>query len=505
MFKSTREGQMKKNVKRAAAFLSAIVGVSAMAQAQPVPASGFFDWSTQSNPTPNAAYTASPFLFNNAASASQVAGVLAAAPAGRPLAVKIVEPLSDPAALAIFNNFAVKYVFCDFEDAGNVGKTRSVADQMLASTKSKSAFVGNFNFYPRSSTDGTRPPVVNSGDPNFYQNRPFSPTQYNDSRGQSATQSGKHMANPQLYPASPDYRTPGTPDLVIGGTGTPNIRSALFTLPIVRATVTENGLRGEGHRAKGDVFIPWVSRFNNFGNDAMDNDPAPGWQFHADAAHGTANQLPGRGDFQAQILHYRLRGADSVNMFEESAGSVVGDSLPQNRADVANGWKLSSVVNSIFTRPHQLANLTTRVGIGKGSTGGVNPQDGNKGITEAGALWSGVYDTGGSNRRLAIVLSNLSGSSKTIDLPNMIGGFHTLSGVPNADDDYVVSAGQHRLLTFTLSGGQWRLNSNTAVFGGSDAFGSLTNRNGTGVPEPTTFGLLGIGAIGLLARRRRTA
>jgi len=507
MFKSTREGQMKKNVKRAAAFLSAIVGVATMAQAQSTPASGFFDWSTQSNPTPNAAFTASPFLFNNAASASQVASVLAGTPAGRPLAVKIVEPLSDPAALAIFNNFAVKYVFCDFEDAGNVGKTRSIADQLLASTKSKSAFVGNFNFYPRSSSDTPRPPVVNSGDPKFYQNRPFSPTQYDDSRGQSPTLSGKHMANPQLYPGSPDYRTAGTPDLAIGGSGTPNIRSALFTLPIVRATVTENGLRGEGDRAKGDVFIPWVSRFNNYGNNSLDNSPAPGYQFIADSAHGTANQLPSRGDFQAQIIHYRLRGADSVNLFEESAGSVVGDSLQQNRADVVSGWGKSSVINSIFTRPHQLANLSTRIGIGGGSTGGKFAEDGNKGVTEAGALWSGVYDTqsGPNGRRLAIVLSNLSGSQKLVDLPNMIGGFHSLSGVPNHDDDYVLSAGQHRLLTFTLSGNMWHLNSNTVVFGGSDGFGSLTNRNGTGVPEPTTLGLLGIGAVGLLARRRRTA
>jgi len=506
MFKSTREGQMMKNVKRAAAFFSAIVGVSAMAQAQATPASGFFDWSTQSNPTPNAAFTASPFLFNTPGSAAQVAAVLASAPAGRPLAVKVVEPLSDPAALAIFDNFPVKYVFCDFEDASNVGRTRAIADQVLSSAKSKTAFVGNFNFYPRSSSDTTRPPVVNSGDPNFYKVRPFSPTQYDDSRGHTATATGKHMANPQLYPGSPDYRTPGTSDLAIPG-GTPNIRSALFTLPVVRATVTENGLRGDGGRAKGDVFIPWVSRFNNYGNNSLDNDPAPGYQFHADSAHGTANQLPSRGDFEAQILHYRLRGADSVNLFEESAGSVVGDSLPQSRHDVTSGWGKSSVVNSIFTRPHQLANLSTRIGVGGHSTGGKLPQDGNSDVTQAGAIWSGVYDTQSSpgGRRLAIIISNLSAASKTIDLPNMIGGFHTISGNPTHDDDYVLSAGQHRLLTFTLSGNQWRLNSNSVVFGGSDSFGSLTNRNGTGVPEPTTFGLLGIGAIGLLARRRRTA
>jgi len=500
-----REGQSMKNVKRAAAFFSAIVGISTMANGQTAPSSGFFDWSTQTNPT-TANFTAAPFLSNNSASASQVAAELnKSAAAGKPLAVKVIEPLTDPAAIAIFNNFAVKYVICDFEDASAVGRTRAIADQVLNSAKSKGAFVGNFNFYPRSSTDGTRPPTVNSGDNKFYQNRPFS-DQYTDSRGKTATSQGKLFAAPQLYPGSPDYRTGGTSDLTIPS-GTPNIRSALFTLPIVRATVTENGLVGDGGKSKGDQFIPWVSRFNNYGNNSLDNDPAPGYQFHADSAHGTANQLLGRGDFQAQILHYRLRGADSVNLFAASAGSVVGDSLAQNRSDVANGWKTSSVINSIFTRSHALANLSTNIGDKGGTSGGTNPGDGNAGITQAGAVWSGVYDKGSvsGGRRLAILMSNLGTSQKTIDLPNLIGGFHTISGTPGADDDYVLAAGQHRLLTFTLNNNMWRLNSNSVVFSGSDSFGSLTDRNGTGVPEPTTIGLLGIGAVGLLTRRRRTA
>jgi len=149
MFTSFREGQMKMSVKRTAAFLAAVLGVSAMANAQPKPASGFFDWSTQSNPTPNASYTAAPFLFNNPTSANQVAIELnKSAAAGKPLAIKIVEPLNDPAALAIFNNFAVKYIFCDFELATAVGNTRAIADAALNSAKSKGAFVGNFNFYP---------------------------------------------------------------------------------------------------------------------------------------------------------------------------------------------------------------------------------------------------------------------------------------------------------------------------------------------------------------------
>jgi hypothetical protein len=500
MQSSNREGQMMKNVKRAAAFFSAVVGISTMANAQATPSSGFFDWSTTANPT-TASFTAAPVLSNNSTSAAQVAAQLnLSASAGKPLAVRVLEPLTDPAAVAIFNNFAVKYVICDFEATSAVGQTRAIADQVLNSTKSKGAFVGNFNFYPRSTTDGSRPPTVNSADPKFYQNRPFS-EQYSDSRGKTATTTGKLFAAPQLYPGSPDYRTPGTPDMTVPG-GTPNIRSALFTLPIVRATVTENGLIGDGGKAKGDQFIPWVSRFNNYGNASLDNDPAPGYQFHADAAHGTANQLLSRGDFQAQILHYRLRGADSVNLFAESAGSVVGDSLAQNRSDVANGWKASSVINSIFSRPHALASLSTKIGDAGGSSGGNSATDGNAGITQAGAVWSGVYDTGSvsGGRRLSILLSNLGTSQKTIDLPNLIGGFHTVSGTPGADDDYVLAAGQHRLLTFTLSSNSWHLNSNTVVFGGS-----LADRNGTGVPEPTTIGLLGIGAVGLLARRRRTA
>jgi len=308
--------QMKKNfqntsLKRAVAFFSAVVGVSALANAQAVPGSGFFDWNTNTNPTPNANFTAAPFLSNS--NAAQVAQVLANSPSNRPLAVKVVEPLSSSASLNIFNQFNIKYVFCDFEDTTAVGNTRAIADAVLNSTKSKGAYVGNFNFYPQSSNDTTRPGTVNSTDPNFYQNRPFT-GQYGDTRGKNAQGSGQLMANEALYPGSPDYKTPGV-DI-----STPNIRSGLFTLPIVRATFVENGMRTNGVRNNGDQHIPWVSRFNNYGNVALDNDPStPGSQFIADAAHGTANQLPSRGDFEAQILHYRLRGADSVNMFEASA------------------------------------------------------------------------------------------------------------------------------------------------------------------------------------------
>ena len=71
-------------------------------------------------------------------------------------------------------------------------------------------------------------------------------------------------------------------------------------------------------------------------------------------------------------------------------------------------------------------------------------------------------------------------------------------GDNGTSDDFVINAGSHRLLAFTLSGGQWQLNSSSVSF-------TDDNRNGVGIPEPTTLGLLGVGAAGLLIRRRRHA
>ena len=492
MSKSKGEGQMEVKMKRTAAFLSAVVGVSAAANAQSTPSAGFFDWDTTSNPT-TTNYTASPFLNNS--NAASVGAVLAASQAaGKPLAVKIVEPLTSAASKAIFNTYKVDYVFCDFEAADSVGLTRAVADTVLSSTKSSGAFVGNFNFYPNSGTDSTRPGAVSAGAPSF-QNRPYT-GQFADSRGKNATKTGVLMSNEALYPGSPDYKTAGTSEL----TNTPNVRSALFTLPIIRLTGAETGLKST------DKHIPWVTRFNNYGNSALDNSNSgvSQYEYLQNAANPANGQLPSRGDFSAQILHYRLRGADSVNLFEASISSVVGYTRAQARADVSSGWGNDSTINNIFSRnKFALANLTTVIG----DTGNNSGDTATKNVTQAGAIWSGVYDTSAvaqGTRRLAILISNLGTASKTIDLPNLIGGFHTYSGAV-ADDDYVVAAGTHRLLTFTLAKNSttnnqlaWLLSSNSAVF-------TDNNRNGIGIPEPTTAGLFGLGALGLLARRRRQA
>src|SRR5678809_1118922 len=49
----------------------------------------------------------------------------------------------------------------------------------------------------------------------------------------------------------------------------------------------------------------------------------------------TANQMMGRGDFSAQILHYRTRGAYSVALFEPG---VQGYTKTQEQQDVRDGW-----------------------------------------------------------------------------------------------------------------------------------------------------------------------
>ena len=142
------------------------------------------------------------------------------------------------------------------------------------------------------------------------------------------------MANPELYPGAPDYRNAApTAIQLCWRFDAPNIRSALFTLPIERLTIATNELYGRGAS---------LSQTNN--GSATDASFAGGFKSgpehplgHAvqqlrqrrpdqrcraprrprsvpDGAANPANgQFPSRGDFMAQILQYRMRGADSIN------------------------------------------------------------------------------------------------------------------------------------------------------------------------------------------------
>ena len=486
MDSSTGKGQMHKFYTRAAAMALAVSGAAVAANGQAVPASGFFDWEIGNNPTadfPN--YNPSPFLSDAPSDIANARARLAEAQAngfGNNLAVKVISPLQSAEARNVFNEFPIRYVFADFEGPDRVGRTRAIADLVLASAKSKNAFVGNFNIYPNASGDQTRPANTNPDDvADSFEERPES-FMYNDQRGRRGNTFGQRMANPALYPGSPDFKSRAQGN---APSGTPNLRSSFFTEPIKRLTTAKNAL------PSGDRLIPWVTRFNNWGNPALDSDgdSSNGYDFVTD------NQLLSRGDFSALVLHYRLRGAHSYHLFSTIRGSVLGYSQDQERFDAASGWGQSSTANGIFSRGNfAFANLTNLVGDQGGDSGDTNRRD----IERAGAVWSGVYDrTGGNNRRLVVLFSNLSNVRKTIDLPNSIGGFATFRNDSSQKmDDFFLDPGQHRIATFRLQGNRWILQSNGLFFPDQD-------RSGVGVPEPTGLALVGIGAMGLLARRRR--
>ncbi|MDB6151398.1 MAG: hypothetical protein JWQ44_2846 [Chthoniobacter sp.] len=467
-------------MKRSLAGLLSL-SLAAVAAAQSLPADGFFSDGVTSHPAPPN-FTPQPILDNTAA-ASVSATLSASQATGVPLAVRVRQGLDDASAISVFNNFPVNYVFTDFIGANAGLRAGEVADLVVGSPQSRNAFVGNFDLYPNSDQDTTRPAAAT----------PNPSSNYTDARG--LLRFAKQIAAPSLRPGGPDYRNPAS-----GNSNAPNIRAALFVLPIQRLTLAELGLRGIGRVPTGETsftiteapadptqrLIPWVSRFNAFGNSALDTDgnPGNGFAFVQNAATPANGQLPSRGDFQVQILHYRLRGSASVNLNSGGGSNVIGYSPAQEQADVRLGWSASTLANEIFARGGAaVACLSNSIGDQGGETGNTVARS-----TEvAGAVWSGVYDRHGTidpatgTRRLLIALSNLGSAAKTIDFP-VVGGVSlfdsTDAGQEDDRDNFTIAPGQHRLLEFSLelsSRGrtEW-------VFKNSQFIGLDNNRNGVG-------------------------
>jgi hypothetical protein len=496
----------------------ALGGISSRAQAFQY---YFFSWSNANADSPPVNIAAEPVL--NDQNYVQVANQLAVSQSkGYPLAVKITSPLQPGgnAITQVLNKFKVQYIFLDLEGSNSV--------------------IGNYNFYPSSTSDTTTP----------NQPPPSNPPASEYSQSGLASRSGHAMVNEQLYPGAPDYRTPGASgknaNVNAGGSTAPNIRSALFTLPIERLTMVTNVLYGRsaslsqynpntfdpsfdpsGHTASA-LNIPWATRFNNYGNAALTNEPgtrATPYIFNGTVdANPADGQLPSRGDFSAQILQYRMRGATSINLFLASVTDQYGNAYTesQQEADMNAGWFAtttngtaltgSSTMNNILANHYGFANLTNLIRLDVATTvkGKTTYQPAAPDNAEhAGVIWSGVYAEGSNNKptlnssSMSVILSNMSASTKTVDLGTVAGYSVYDPNSPAADKSgFNVTAGQHLLLTFSLkdiSGSPvWDLSTNSIVYTDND-------RDGTGTPEPASLSLLGIGALGLLARRRRPA
>jgi hypothetical protein len=434
----------------------------------------------RNNPPLVAGFTPAPFLTD--ANAAAVGTFLAGQPGTTGQGAKAVKIQLAPVVggLSLYGNANTrpKYTFMDFEGAnapatagGQRTGINTASGGMVASNQ---IFVGNFNIYPVPN-DPTRPSPAVVTTASSFQSL-YSAADY--------FTAGLNMANEALYPGAPDLRNPAS-----GNSTAPNIRSALMMLPITRMSLTTANLPS-AHR-----HIPYVNRFNNFGNLALDTNRnaadgfafVPGQAIPAAAglpaltAAQTTDQMLSRGDFKAMIAHYRARGADGVHLLD---GGVVGYTRTQFESDAKEGWEFAPFA-SIFSSPlggAALATLDTMV----------RTDSGLRSIEDAGLVYSGVYSL--SQNKLALLVSNLSETPQNLQIQNKIGGKSVALGALN------VLAGQHKLLEFTGVGTQWQLTTpgGTAVFVDND-------RSGTGVPEPAVLGTVALAGLMGLGRRRRRA
>ncbi len=411
--------------------------------AAPARAENFF-WLDQRGSTSGPGITSSIFLTND-----NVATVDAFLSGQAVKAVKIETPLSQQTVNAIFNKYNIDYTFLDYEGANAVAQVTATVQQIRSTGLTGTAlaagrsYVSNFAFSPAGMDPSKPAGLTGIG-----------------SAGFAAT--GLNMVSDDLYPGSPFYKSPAS-----GDSTAPNIRSALFTQPLTRLSMTSASLPA------GVKAVPYVNRFNNWANTALDSDhdSSNGYQFV------TSNQLPSRGDFQAQLLHYRLRGASGFHGLD---GGVVGYTPEQFQQDITTGWNGTPQFAPLFAAPDaQIATLDTRV-----KTDGVS-----KSIESAGVVFSGMYSL--SLNKLSLLLSNMDESAHILTLPTRIGG-KTLGG------DFRLEAGSHEILQYGGTGTQWSLIDIAPAFVSSDA-----DRGGVGVPEPTA--LAGFGAAMMLLRRRQRA
>jgi len=328
---------------------------------------------------------------------------------GRPLALMLQPDTNpydgsvDPNALSTVMGYVPRldFAFADFEETDpshQNAQTQAMINQVRAHANPNinQAFIGNYNDYPGAvDKSAVWPAQVNRPDANsFYLN------------------SGLNVAMPGIYPY--EYYITHTWTNTWGYFNvSPNARSALFWAPLEKYSVAKRNLPA------GHLLIPWTARFI----DIKDSE-------------GYFAPTPPREDVIAMMQHIRLRGADGyfrLVSIDSNDPNAVFDPIEndEDRMDMLNAWHS---LDSIFTGgPVTILNLNT-----------------NKTL---GLEWSGVQ----VGDQVAILISNLSSSSRRIALPS-------IQGLPTYSD--YVAPGSHMLKVYMVPEPNLLLLPSVLVLGG---------------------------------------
>ncbi len=439
-------------------------------------AADFFDWLGETTAPVSPPYVTAPTL-NDADAAGVNAFLTAQAALGQPLAVKVRHGtvLSAATVNTIFNapGRPIKYIFADYEGPTALTNVQTLKTQLGGTVTGNTlaagtSFLGNYGYAPIPG-DPTAPAGSTYISGNSTVNNINNITDFRNS--------GVNMSTEALYPGDASFRNP-----VNGNSTAPNIRSALFTLPIQRLSIASQNM------GVGQLHIPYISRFNNHSNPGFQNSTAlvngvnlPAYNTALGGAVN-AGQLLSRNDFQALVLHYRMRGADSYHLLDPG---VVGYTQAQEESDALTGWTNSLVAPILSTNNGRSTPAATSINV-----------DGTlKSIENAGVVYSGVTNDNVGSPGLAILVSNLDASAHSVTFNTRI------NGAQLAFTTGSLAAGSHTILRFTKAGNSWGSPLTDPSFNDPN----LASRDGIGIPEPASVSLLAIGALGVLMRRRRRA
>jgi hypothetical protein len=215
--------------------------------------------------------------------------------------------------------------------------------------------------------------------------------------------SGMNVAMPECYPFSV-YVNHVTRTDKFPGNLSPNNRSALFWVPMERLSLGRRALNGDwdsdgnyletGETVLNHLLVPFMG----------------GYVYNS--GYGSLSDSPTVSDCEALIQHFRLRGADAYVAWSKGDNQNF-TSTSVYREAIYDAWEELDAVFS--TGSGTVLNLDTN------KTGGVE--------------WSGYKSTDG---KIAIMISNLSGSSKIVDLPDE----------PGVPDTYTIANNTHKLLFY---------------------------------------------------------